>query len=268
MYLLLFIPVSLLGQGGLMDEMKSEEELLKASTKQLNQFFRRFNGEEDENGNRYYPSDRKYRDVRLRRKYFPILFRPDSNFDRELLLSFVTDMTDKNDPVFINLHTPGLVAEVKAQFKKGNRNESVFLYMLIQPQGKGYEWVISDVYHNRYEQTFDKKEGSEKPFIHPMSHELTFMNLNKAFRNGRPESYTLDSFSPDYLSIFLYEMNTGVLGFETVEEVKFHLFGISGWYIEITNYNQVGGNSGWLISNLAAVNDDEKDRIREYVYGK
>ncbi len=39
-----------------------DETDLYTSTKQVNQFFRRFNGEEDMKGERYYPEDKDYRD--------------------------------------------------------------------------------------------------------------------------------------------------------------------------------------------------------------
>ncbi len=35
-----------------------DESALYSSTKQVNQFFRRFNGEEDTKGDRYYPEDK------------------------------------------------------------------------------------------------------------------------------------------------------------------------------------------------------------------
>ena len=51
-----------------------DESKLYAESKQVNQFFRRFNGEEDEKGNRYYPADKQYRSIKLRKKYLGILF--------------------------------------------------------------------------------------------------------------------------------------------------------------------------------------------------
>ncbi|HTE34253.1 MAG TPA: hypothetical protein VK666_27930, partial [Chryseolinea sp.] len=53
---------------------KEDESRLYAETKQVNQFFRRFNGEEDEKGDRYYPKDKLYRTEKLRKKYIGILF--------------------------------------------------------------------------------------------------------------------------------------------------------------------------------------------------
>src|SRR5688572_3573646 len=51
-----------------------DESRLYAESKQVNQFFRRFNGEEDEKGNRYYPGDKQHRSDKLRRQYLRVLF--------------------------------------------------------------------------------------------------------------------------------------------------------------------------------------------------
>ena len=51
-----------------------DETDLYTSTKQVNQFFRRFNGEEDIKGERLYPEDKGYRDQILRSKYLENLF--------------------------------------------------------------------------------------------------------------------------------------------------------------------------------------------------
>jgi len=50
------------------------EEILNAQTKQVNQFFRRFNCEESTEGKRFYPGDSLYRNPDLREKYLNILF--------------------------------------------------------------------------------------------------------------------------------------------------------------------------------------------------
>ena len=55
-----------------------DESDLYASTKQVNQFFRRFNGEEDFKGERLYPEDKGYRDPELRKKYLENLFDHDN----------------------------------------------------------------------------------------------------------------------------------------------------------------------------------------------
>jgi hypothetical protein len=71
--LLLIVALSIPSSAQLVDDMEDESKLY-AQSKQVNQFFRRFNGEEDEKGNRYYPRDKQYRSTKLRKKYLSILF--------------------------------------------------------------------------------------------------------------------------------------------------------------------------------------------------
>jgi len=52
-----------------------DESRLYAESKQVNQFFRRFNGEEDEKGKRFYPGDKLFRTAKLRKKYLGILLK-------------------------------------------------------------------------------------------------------------------------------------------------------------------------------------------------
>ena len=55
-------------------EFVGDEKNFYAATKQVNQFLKRFNGEEDLRGVRFSPQDPAYRDQELRKKYLKILF--------------------------------------------------------------------------------------------------------------------------------------------------------------------------------------------------
>lgn len=255
---------------GLTDEMKDQEEQFYASTKQVNQFFRRFNGEEDEKGERYTPSDKEYRSYSLRKKYLPALFDQESNQISESTASdFVKSIADKRSPAFLDFHSNDWLAEVQTVFSSGGREISGLLYMKLQKQGLGYEWVIDDVSFDSYKKFFDKDTSESKKFIHPMSHELDFMTFRKAFANDHKEQFTSRKFQLDQLSIFLYELNSNKLKFETVRDVKFHFFSIDGWYFSISNFNRPGYNSGWLIDNVVKIQDaNHKRAMMNYVYDK
>lgn len=257
--------------GQLTDEMKETEEQLRASNKQMNQFFRRFNGEEDENGKRYYASDKKFRDVSLRKKYLPGLFDTQtSQIDAEVAKDFVKKITDKKSPVFLDHHTDDWFAEVSTTFKYKGKEISGLLYMRLQQQGQGYEWIIDDVAFDQFQKYFDKDTSASKKFMHPLSHELDFMTLRKALQNNdHAEQFTGRNYTPDFLSIFLYEMNQGNLKFVTVKNTKFHFFAIDGYYFSLANYNRSGYNSGWLISSLIQLNGaDQKQQMKNYIYNK
>ena len=255
-------------QAQLVDETDDESKLY-AQNKQVNQFFRRFNGEEDEKGERYYPKDRQYRSEKLRRKYLGILFdASNAGIAADLKVQFAKDVLDKDSPGILNFHGGNWFSEVHTTFIMNGKEVPITLFMELEKHHQGTRWVIGKVYADFFKSYFERDTLKVGKFLHPLSHELDFMNLRKAFSN--PDSaaqFAVKKFVPDHLSLFLYEVKKGSLKFKTVNEVKFHFFQINGWYFEVSQFNRSGYNTGWLISNLVRVkNDSEKNLLRKYVY--
>ncbi len=248
---------------------KEDESKLYAETKQVNQFFRRFNGEEDEKGERYYPKDKQYRNEKLRRKYIGILFDAgNTGISADLKNQFVKDVLVKTSPVLLNFHGGSWFSEVHTTFTMNGKDEPVTLFMELEKDHEGTKWVISKVYAEMFVPYFRRDTTQVGKFLHPLSHELDFMNLRKAFLlKDSLSQFTVKRFVPDHLSVFLYELKKGNLKFKTVDDVKFHFFQVSGWYFELSEFNRPGYNTGWLISNLVKINNDtEKNLLRKYLY--
>ena len=255
-------------QAQLVDEMDDESRLY-AQNKQVNQFFRRFNGEEDEKGERYYAKDRQYRSEKLRRKYLGILFdASNAGISPDLKVQFAKDVLDKDNPIILNFHGGNWFSEVHTTFSLNGADIPVTLFMELEKHHQGTRWVISRVYADYFKKSFERDTVKVGKFLHPLSHELDFMNLRKAFSKADSVSqYTIKKFTPDHLSVFLYEAKRGNLKFKTVNEVKFHFFQVAGWYFELSQFNRSGYNTGWLISNLVKINNDaEKNLVRKHVY--
>lgn len=255
-------------QAQLVDDMDDESRLY-AENKQVNQFFRRFNGEEDEKGERYYPKDRQYRSEKLRKKYIGILFdQSNSGLNSDLKTQFAKDVLNKEKPVILNFHGGNWFSEVHTIFTLNGKEIPITLFMELEKHHLGTRWVISRVYAEYFKPFFERDTTKVGKFLHPMSHELDFMNLRKAFNNPDSVSqFTLKKFVPDHLSVFLYEVKKGNLKFKTVGEVKFHFFQVDGWYFELSEFNRSGYNTGWLISNLVKVkNESEKNLLKRFVY--
>lgn len=242
-----------------------------ASTKQVNQFFRRFNAEESKEGDiRYYSDNENYRNRELRRSFINILFDNEtSDIPVELKREFLSTVISESYPQFLNFHGGGWFAEASTVFSYGGKKQEVTLFLKLQPEGLGYEWVIENVNFKPFRIAFDKPEGNQKKFLHPLSHELGFMNLRKAIQDDpKPESYTPKDFDPDYLTLFIFEIKKGNLKFETVKEVKYHFFQIEKWYFELSQFNRPGFNTGWLISNLVKLGDGDRDVIMDFIYDR
>ena len=269
--ILLFILFPFIGLGQTYNSLPGDEGIYYAQTKQVNQFFRRFNGEEDIQGNKLYSGDSTVRDPKLRKKYLPILFDI-SNFSisQEMKETFINQVLNKKYPVYLNFHGNDWFAEVSASFYYKREKVNIILYLKIEKQHLGYKWVFTNVYFDRFSKWFTHvgDTANNKLFLHPMSHEIDFMNLDKVFRDEDKIDYYLEGdYTPDLLSVFVEEVKAGNLKFESVNSVKFHFFQVPNWYFEVVYLNRKDKNSGWLITNLLKVNAKEKkELIRNYTH--
>lgn len=254
----------------LVGEMDDESKLY-AQSKQVNQFFRRFNGEEDEKGNRYYAKDKQYRSEKLRKKYLGILFdESNTGISSALKAEFVKFVLEKPQSSVLQFHGGNWFSEVNATFSLNGKPETFTLYMQLEKSHLGTKWVIHKVHADVFDPYFVRDTTRVGRFLHPMSHELDFMTLRKAFVNSDSiNQFTTKRYQPDHLSLLLYEMKKGNLKFNSVQGVKFHFFQLDGWYFEIAQFNRPGYNTGWLISNLVKVNSPaEKEVLRRYLYNE
>jgi hypothetical protein len=246
-----------------------DETKLYAETKQVNQFFRRFNGEESEKGDRFYPRDKQYRSAKLRKKYLEILFDASSTaLTPALKVQFAKDVLEKPETNVLDFHGGNWFSEVHAYFTMNGKRELVTLFLQLEKSHLGSKWVINKVHAGMFDPYFQRDTVRVGRFLHPMSHELDYMNLRKAFQHTDSISqFAHKKFKADQLSVFLYEVNKGNLKFVSVEDVKFHFFQINGWYFSIEHFNRGGYNNGWLISNLVKLNTAEDlNALRKYLY--
>jgi hypothetical protein len=245
-----------------------DTEKFRAETKQVNQFFRRFNGEENEDGKRFYPGDRDYRGNSLRKSFLKMLFDHENpGLDRQMAKEFISEVVDRSDPAFLDFHEDDWFAQVNATFMYEGQDKQAVLFLKIEQEKLGYKWVISRIFFEPFLNYFIRDTTYTKKFLHPMSHELDFMNLKKAFADqDSVEQYVNKEFHPDYLTLFLYEIRKKRLSFITVKNVKFHFFQIDNWYFEVSDFNRPGMNTGWLISNLVRYKPEEKKLLRDFIF--
>jgi hypothetical protein len=248
-----------------------DETVFYAQTKQVNQFFRRFNGEENVKGERSYDNDKDFHDPKMRRKFLNILFdNSNAAISKDMKADFINGVLNKKSPVFLDFHGNGWFAEVSATFTYKKEKVNLIVYLKLVKEKLGYKWVFSNVYFSQFDKWFAHAGDSTSNtlFIHPLSHEIDFMNLDKVFRDpGNIDYYLENHYNPDQLALFTMEVKNGDLKYETVNNVKFHFFQVPGWYFEISYFNRNDVNSGWLIDNMIRVNEqDKKDLIRHYTH--
>lgn len=248
---------------GSLGDVQMDEREFYTMTKQMGQFIHRFNYEEDPTGKRLYASDKDYRNAAKRKDALPLLFDLDNPRTSGNLRNFFVEDLLKNHQ-FLEFLGGNWFSEVSAKFKWKGQDVDISLIMTLEKDGLGSKWVISNVFFSEFQKYFPQGElaDREKHFLHPMSHELDFMNIYKIFNDPQiVEYYASTDYQPDYLTLFFYEIKQGTLKFNHVESVKFHVFQIQNWYFEVSWFNRSGYNSGWLISNLIYLKEEEKEAL-------
>ena len=248
---------------GSLGDVQMDEREFYTMTKQMGQFIHRFNYEEDPTGKRLYASDKDYRNAAKRKDALPLLFDLDNPRTSGNLRNFFVEDLLKNRQ-FLEFLGGNWFSEVSAKFKWKGQDVDISLIMTLEKDGLGSKWVISNVFFSEFQKYFPQGElaNREKHFLHPMSHELDFMNIYKIFNDPQiVEYYASTDYQPDYLTLFFYEIKQGILKFNHVESVKFHVFQIQNWYFEVSWFNRSGYNSGWLISNLIYLKEEEKEAL-------
>ena len=249
-------------------DVQFDEANLYAMTKQMGQFIRRFNYEEDQFGYKINPKDPSYRNKDKRQQSLAILFDQQTYGNQPDLQRFFIEDVTANDSTFMTFLGGRWYSEVSASFKYKGKDANVIMILGVEKEGLGSKWVLNNIYFSEFNKLFPTGEMTEKEkhFLHPMSHELDFMNIYKIFKEPEViEYYASKSFEPDYLTLFFYEIKRGNLVFQNVESVKFHVFQIKDWYFEVSWFNRNGSNAGWLISNLIYIPEkDKKDLLKFY----
>ena len=253
--------------GQTVGDFKMDETELYAMTKQMGQFMRRFNYEEDQFGYKINPKDPKYHNKEMRLQTLPILFDQEKyGTQTELQRYFIEDVT-KEDSSLMTFLGGRWYSEVSATFKYNGKNVNILLLLAVEKEGLGSKWVLTNIYFSEFNKMFPTGEMAEKEkhFLHPMSHELDFMNIYKAFQDPEViEYYASKDYQPDYLTLFFYEIKKGNLVFQHVDGVKFHVFQIKDWYFEVSWFDRKGLNSGWLMSNVIYMPEKEKTNLIKF----
>lgn len=245
-----------------------DESKLYAETKQVNQFFRRFNNEEGPDGIRYDKRSNDYRNPSSRLKYLNMLFDMENGeLNQQVKNDFIQQVNNDSLPEYLDFHSEGWFAEVKTKFLYRGQSKYVTFYLELEQENLGYKWVITNVFFDDYSKILEEDNLGQEKFLHPMSHELDFMNFIRVFDDKKYiEDYTSKGFAPDYLSIFIYEFKQGLFEYQTVMDLKFHFFQVPGWYFELEKFNRPGYNTGWLISRLTPITKEEKAVLMKYIY--
>jgi hypothetical protein len=227
--------------------------------KQLDQFIGRFNGDEDLYGKRLKgkksssPQDRGSSLVTL----FNQELLKDSAF-RIAANEFVSTVLKSSGSNTISFYDREWYSTVVCSVLYKSKPQAITLTLVSEGNAReGTRWVIAGA-----EAPFLKKP-SEKEVVNriipPTNHELNFPDLVRAFNQDAQfiEEYASTDFRRNQLRALLEAVRNGDVEMKHVQNTTYHFLQVPGWIFTVDFYNRNSRNSGWLISSLKRVSNDE-----------
>jgi len=241
----------------LTDSQKDRENIFIARIKQFNEFTDRFNHKSDFNGN---PTDSAFRAAMPREKIITLLFDlkdprihpADSRYSADYFRmkeAFISDVI--RNKFSLNKYSPDIIAEARTRVIYKGKPQQVRLFLIQEIVGNNsVKWVLNSAKGDIL--NIFKTDTSMVRFISPTSNETDFINLRRALEDTEHlQYYATQDFEPDLLTLFFYFIKSGIIKYEYVEEVVYHIIDIPGWYLKVKEFNRNELNSGWLITDIA-----------------
>ena len=240
------------------------------NVKQFNEFVDRFNYKTDFLGNTI---DSIFESKISREKYLEFLF---NNEDSRLVSGddrysdnyvkkkkkFIQEVV--SDSYLIDKYSIEIIAEAKSLVTYKNSSREISVYLNQEIVNDGVKWVILSV--NADFLNVLKQDTVLLRFIPPTSNETNFISLKRVFDDKNFQHYYLyNGFSYDPLSTFLFAVNTGLVKFQYVNEIVYHIFDVNGWQLTIKEYNRDTENSGWLIDDISRMENSFEELLEELI---
>jgi hypothetical protein len=254
--ILIFLISNPLFSQNLTDPQKEREDIFIARIKQFNEFADRFNLKSDFNGN---PADSAFRAKMPRERMIPLLFdlkdpriqTSDIRYSADYVRikeEFIRDVIQKK--LFLYKYSPGIIAEARSRVIYQGVPQKIRLFLIQEIVGDDMvKWVLCSAKGDIL--NVFKTDTSMVRFISPSSNETDFINLKRALEDtDHLQYYASHDYEPDYLTLFFSYIGAGLIKFEYVEEVVYHIIDIPGWYIKVKDFNRTDLNSGWLITDV------------------
>jgi hypothetical protein len=242
--------------------------------KQFDEFIGRFNYTQDIFGN---PISNYFTEKISRKEYLnslidlkdPRFIAGGTEFDPEYkgkIDSFISEVTNPENPRFINPNSELIFAEAESIFELDGRKTTINLILKKETSHLSVKWVIAGIKNDFAGIATIPFQDSVISIIPPNSNETNFMALHRVFEDSKNlPGYFYTDFENDNLSILLYYSQKHDLEFIGIKEITYYILDIPGWVLVVKEFNRDSKNSGWLITDVINIDVNIENFLREYL---
>jgi hypothetical protein len=226
------------------------------SIKQFSEFVDRFNQDfyevPDMDPDRSLVLDRKQSIILLFNRNDPRfnLYSPQFSSEYiEMVLHFSEDIVEQQE--YLSKHSDRIKAFATVRVVNKGKPDSVRIMLVQEVKDTNLvKWVISGVEADFLH--IPERDTTQVRFLSPVSHELGFMDLKKAFNEpGQVVNYTQKNFTYDPLSVFLKGISEREIVFDQITKVEYEIVFESGYRITLAEVQSNEKLPGWCILNVS-----------------
>jgi hypothetical protein len=247
----------------------AKEKHFVYEVKEIDEFFERFNDEKGSFIRGVYKAHHVKFDI-PRQRLIRSLFNYENMLkDSDMINKFVSDVTKKNKPIYLDYYGDDWYAELTCKFKYNDASIVIPVIMKIEmTQNKGSKWMIvavgSSALKSKIVVTEMAQSKVKSNIISPTSNGTNFVSLKRAFDDKENLS---DYFESAYFKMSnVLEFYNAILNrdieFLDVIKLKYHFLLAGGWIFTVEDFIREELNSGWLINHMEKVSSEEMDDYR------
>jgi len=255
MFLCLFLTFNTNAQVDIVSDYPNRSDII-LRVKQVDEFIHRFNFNEKKIDLTQIP-------VTRRSEIIPLLVEETYNKENAQVLQNFINASIKSP--LISFYDDNWYAVVKCEGVYNRKTVRLNLVLQVEAfQNHSSKWVLTGV--NAPFLEIDAECTDPSKLISPSNNEVGFIGLQRIFEDKENiTAYSLTTYEPDYLSILLHEVKAGRFIFKKSLVSKYYFTQVQDWVFVLEHFNRSGNNSGWLISEVIPVRENQK---KQFLYNE
>lgn len=247
----------------------SKEKHFVYEVKEIDEFFERFNDEKGSFIRGVYKAHHATFNIPRQLLIRSLFNYENMSKDSILINKFVSDLTKKEKPIYLDYYGNDWYAELICKFKYNTSTIVIPVIMKIEmTQNKGSKWMIVAVGSSDLKSKIVVTEMTQSKvktnIISPTSNGTNFVSLKRAFDDKENLSDYFESAyfkQPNMLEFYNAILNRDI-DFLDVIRIKYHFLLADRWIFTVEDFIREELNSGWLINHLEKVSSVGMDNYR------
>jgi hypothetical protein len=247
----------------------SKEKHFVYEVKQIDEFFERFNDEKNSFIRGVYKAHHVKFNIPRQLLIRSLFNRENISKDSVMINEFVSDVTKKNKPIYLDYYGNDWYAELTCKFQYNAASIEIPVIMKIEmTENSGSKWMIVAVGSSGLKSKIVVTEMVQSKvktnIISPTSNGTNFVSLKRAFDDKENLSDYFESayFKQSNMLEFYNAILNRDVDFLEVIKIKYHFLLAGRWIFTVEDYIREELNSGWLINHLEEVSPVGIDNYR------